>query len=213
MRRLSDAVQRLLQSRLFYPAVFVGCLWPGVVLVRRTFQGDLGVNPVETLLHETGRTALALLLIALTVTPIRRLTGWNRVQRVRRLIGVWSFVYALSHFLIYVVFNHVGDVAAIWSDVTERPFIFVGMLALTILTLLAATSTNGMIRRLGRRWQRLHRLVYVAAVAGVVHFLWGQKADIREPLWWAAYLVVLLGLRVVFAVRKRQARVAQSVSP
>jgi sulfoxide reductase heme-binding subunit YedZ len=213
MRRLSDAVQRLLQSRVFYPAVFLGCVWPGVVLIRRTFQGDLGVNPVETLLHETGRTALMLLLFALTITPIRRLTGWNRVQRVRRLIGVWSFVYAFSHFTIYVVFNHVGDVAAIWSDVTERPFIFMGMLALTILTLLAATSTNGMIRRLGRRWQRLHRLVYVAAVAGLVHFVWGQKADIREPLWWAGYLAVLLGLRLVFAVRKRQQRLARSVSP
>jgi sulfoxide reductase heme-binding subunit YedZ len=212
MRRLSDAGQWL-QARVFYPAVFLGCLWPGVALVRRTFQGDLGVNPVETLLHETGRTALMLLLFALTVTPIRRLTGWNRVQRVRRLIGVWSFVYAFSHFLVYVVFNHVGDVAAIWSDITERRFIFVGMLALSILTLLAATSTNGMIRRLGRRWQRLHRLVYVAAVAGVVHFVWGQKADIREPLWWASYLVLLLSARVVFAMRKRRARAAQAVSP
>jgi len=212
MRRLFDALHGLLQSRVFYPAVFLGCLWPGVVLIRRTFQGDLGVNPVETLLHETGRTALTLLLVTLTITPIRRLTGWNRVQRVRRLLGVWSFAYAFSHFTIYVVFNHVGDVAAIWSDVTERPFIFMGMLALVILTLLAATSTNGMIRRLGRRWQRLHRLVYVAAVAGIVHFVWGQKADIREPLWWAAFLAILLGLRVIFALRKRRRRAHPVVS-
>jgi sulfoxide reductase heme-binding subunit YedZ len=212
MRRLSDAVQRLLQSRVFYPAVFLGCLWPGLVLIRRTFQGDLGVNPVETLLHETGRTALTLLLVALTITPIRRLTGWNRVQRVRRLIGVWSFAYAFLHFTTYVVFNHMGDLSAIWSDVTERPFIFMGMLALVILTLLAITSTNGMIRRLGRRWQQLHRLAYVAACAGVVHFIWGQKADIREPLWWAAFLAILLGLRVVFAWRKRRSRAVPVVS-
>jgi sulfoxide reductase heme-binding subunit YedZ len=212
MRRLSDAVHWFLQSRAFYPAVFLGCLWPGLALIRRTFQGDLGVNPVETLLHETGRTALMLLLVALTVTPIRRLTGWNRVQRVRRLIGVWSFVYASSHFTVYVVFNHLGDVRAIWADVTERPFIFVGMLALAILTALAATSTNGMIRRLGRRWQTLHRLVYVAALAGIVHFVWGQKSDIREPLWWAAFLALLLGLRVIFAVRKRRLRSVPAVS-
>ena len=122
MRRLADAAHRFVQSRVFYPAVFLGCLWPGAALVRRTMHGDLGVNPVETLLHESGRAALMLLLFTLTITPIRRLTGWNRVQRVRRLVGVWSFVYALSHFLIYVVFNHLGDVRAIWADVTERRF-------------------------------------------------------------------------------------------
>jgi sulfoxide reductase heme-binding subunit YedZ len=207
MRRLADAVAPVLR-RLFYPAVLAGCVWPAFVLARRTWTGDLGVNPVETLLHETGRTALALLLFTLTVTPVRRLTGWNRVQRVRRLLGVSSFAYALLHFAIYVVFNHLGDVRAIWEDVTERRFIFVGMLALVLLSLLAATSTNGMIRRLGRRWQRLHRLVYVAAVAATIHFVWGQKADIREPLWWAAGLAVLLGLRVVFHLRRRSGAAA-----
>ena len=207
MSRLADAVVPALR-RLFYPAVLAGCVWPAVVLARRTWTGDLGVNPVETLLHETGRTALALLLFTLTVTPVRRLTGWNRVQRVRRLLGVSSFAYALLHFTIYVVFNHLGDIKAIWEDVTERRFIFVGMLALVILSLLAATSTNGMIRRLGRRWQRLHRLVYVAAVAATIHFVWGQKADIREPLWWAAGLAVLLALRVVFHVRRRSSATA-----
>jgi sulfoxide reductase heme-binding subunit YedZ len=190
--------------RWFYWIVFLGCLSPGVGLVRDTFQGQLGVNPVETLLHETGRTALAILFVTLAVTPIRRLTGWNRIQRVRRMLGVWSFVYALSHFLIYVVFNHVGDVRAIIDDVVERPFIFMGMLTFVILLALAATSTNGMIRRLGRRWQSLHRLVYVAAIAATIHFAWGQKADIREPLIWGAGLTALLGIRVVWAVRRRQ---------
>ncbi len=197
-------------TRTFYWAVFLACLTPAALLVRDTYQGQLGVNPVETLLHQTGRTALAILLIALSVTPVRRLTGWNRVQGVRRMIGLWSFFYACCHFLIYVVFNELGDVHAIVADVLERRFIFVGMFTLVILLALAVTSTNGMIRRLGRRWQRLHRLVYVAAVAGTIHFAWGQKADIREPLQWAAFLAVLLGLRVVWALRSRRARVPRT---
>lgn len=227
MRRLSDAIHAFLKSRLFYPLVFLACavplgdlLWKALPVILPAFfpdltlpwEGDLGVNPAETLQHETGRTALAILLVTLSVTPVRRLTGWNRVQGVRRMLGVWSFAYALLHFTVYLVFDSLGDVRAIWADVTERPFIFVGMVALVILTLLAATSTNGMIRRLGRRWQRLHRLVYVAAIAGIVHFVWGQKADISEPLQWAAYLSLLLGLRVWFAVRRRQSRQVSSVS-
>lgn len=192
-------------ARAFYPVVFLLCLWPAMVLGRGLYAGDLGVNPVETLLHETGRTALMILLATLSVTPIRRLTGWNRVQRVRRMLGVWSFTYALAHFLVYAVFNQLGDMRAIWEDVTERKFIFAGMLAFAILLALAATSTNGMIRRLGRKWARLHRLVYVAAIAATVHFAWGQKADISEPLQWAAALALLLGLRVWFAARKQRA--------
>jgi sulfoxide reductase heme-binding subunit YedZ len=134
------------------------------------------------------------------------------VQRVRRMIGLWSFVYALCHFTTYVALDQLGDVRAIADDVLKRKFIFSGMLAFVILLALAATSTNGMIRRLGRRWQQLHRLVYVAAVAGAVHFVWGQKADIREPLLWAGILAVLLGVRVVLAVRKRRAALSPAVS-
>jgi sulfoxide reductase heme-binding subunit YedZ len=201
-----------MKTRWFYWVVFLGCLSPAVDLVRDTYAGRLGVNPVETLLHETGRTALAILFAALAVTPIRRLTGWNRIQSVRRMVGLWSFFYALCHFLIYVVFNHLGDVRAILEDVFERKFIFSGMLALSILSVLAMTSTNGMIRRLGRRWQQLHRLVYVAAVAGVVHFVWGQKADIREPLLWALGLACLLGFRMVWSFRQRRARLVRAVT-
>jgi sulfoxide reductase heme-binding subunit YedZ len=201
-----------METRWFYWLVFLGCLSPAVSLIRDTWLGQLGVNPVETLLHETGRTALAILLAALSVTPIRRLTGWNRIQSVRRMVGVWSFVYALCHFLIFVVFNHVGDVRAIIDDIFKRKFIFSGMLALSILFVLTLTSTNGMIRRLGRRWQRLHKLVYVAAIAAATHFVWGQKADIREPLLWAAGLAVLLGVRLVWAIRHRRPRVVQAVT-
>jgi len=193
-----------LWSRVLYVSVFAGCAGPAVLLGWRTYQGDLGVNPVETLLHSTGRDALAILLVSLAVTPVRRLTGWNRVQQVRRMVGLWSFVYALAHFGIYAVFNHLGEVAAIWADVIERPFIFSGMAALVILLALALTSTTGMMRRLGRNWQRLHRFVYFAAVAAVAHFAWGQKADIREPLAWGVVLLALLAARAVFAWRRRR---------
>ena len=201
-----------MKKHWFYWLIFLGCLWPAVELVLDTYHGRLGVNPVETLLHETGRTALSILFAALSVTPIRRLTGWNRIQTVRRTLGVWSFVYALSHFLIYVVFNHLGDVQAILDDVFKRKFIFSGMLALSILFVLTLTSTNGMIRRLGKRWQKLHRLAYVAAIAGAVHFVWGQKADIREPLLWAAGLALLLGFRVVWALKRRRPRAVAAVT-
>lgn len=227
MGRIGESINRFLKSPFFYPLVFLACAWPGAILLWNAapilspaffpdlvlpWEGDLGVNPVETLLHETGRDALMLLIASLAITPIRRLTGWNRVQSVRRMVGVWSFVYALGHFAVYVVFDKVGDVAAISEDVFQRKFIFSGMLAFVLLTMLAATSTNGMIRLLGKRWQRLHRVVYVAAVAGAIHFAWGQKADIGEPLTWAAALALLLGIRVFFAVRKRRARGVSPVS-
>jgi sulfoxide reductase heme-binding subunit YedZ len=203
----------VMPARAFYWIVFLAAATPGGLLGWRVYTGDLGVNPAETLLHQTGRDALALLLASLAVTPVRRITGWNRVQAVRRMLGLWSFFYACCHFLIYAVFNHLGDVTAIWADVVERPFIFSGMLAFLILVALALTSTAGAIRRLGRNWLRLHRLVYVAAVAGVVHFTWGQKADIREPLVWGAILAVLLGGRAVVALTRRRSAVAPGVSP
>jgi methionine sulfoxide reductase heme-binding subunit len=227
MPAVSDAVNAFLKSRWFYPAVFVACAWPGAVLlwnalplllplalptVSLPWEGDLGVNPVETLLHRTGKTAVTILLVALAVTPIRRLTGWNRVQLVRRMVGVWSFVYALCHFATYVVFDKLGDLQAITEDVFKRKFIFSGMAAFVILLVLAATSTGGMIRRLGKRWLTLHRLVYVAGLAAIIHFVWGQKADIRQPLGYAFALVVLLGYRVVLATRQRVSKLASAVS-
>jgi sulfoxide reductase heme-binding subunit YedZ len=211
MRRTLDLLHRFLKSRYFYPVTFIACLMPGVLLLidvyRAVHFGDmaaLGVNPVETLEHETGEDALGILLLTLCITPLRRLTGWNRLQLVRRMVGVWSFVYALAHFSTYVVFDQRLDPAAIWDDVVNRKFIFMGMLAFVLLLILAVTSTNGMIRRLRRNWQKLHRVVYVAAIAGVVHFVWGQKADLEEPLKWAVWLAALLGIRVYFAVRKRR---------
>jgi len=208
MRRLLDALHAFVKSRYFYPLTFAGASVPLVLLLWRVwaaYRGDadaLGVNPVETLLHEAGEDALGVLIASLAVTPIRRIFGWNKIQKVRRMLGVWSFVYALTHFSIYVIFDQVGDVNAIIEDVVKRKFIFVGMLALTILTALAITSTNGMIRRLGRNWNRLHKLVYVAVIAAAIHFVWGQKADIEEPLMWAGWIAALLAIRVFFWWRK-----------
>ncbi len=204
MKALGDRINAFLRSRYFYPVVFIAALLPALSLAWMTYQGDLGVNPIETLLHTTGEDALMLLIASLAITPIRRLTGWNRLQLVRRLLGVWAFAYALAHFGIYVALDQVGDVPAIWDDVANRPFITMGMLGFAILLVLALTSTNGMMRLLGRNWQRLHRLVYVALVAGIIHFVWGQKSDIREPLWWAAAAVLLLGARVAFWMAKRR---------
>lgn len=195
--------------RFFYWLVFLAAATPGVLLGWRTWTGDLGVNPAETLLHQSGRDGLMLLLASLSVTPIRRLTGWNRIQSVRRMLGLWAFTYAFAHFAFYAIFNHLGDIQAIWADVVERPFIFSGMFAFVILVALAVTSPAFMVRRLGRNWQRLHRLVYLAAAAGIVHFAWGQKADISEPIIWGAALAVLLGARVIIAARRRRSQLTR----
>jgi methionine sulfoxide reductase heme-binding subunit len=198
--------------RLFKPAVFLAAAVPGLLLGLEAYGGNLGVDPAATLLHQSGRNTLLLLFATLTVTPIRRLTGWNRIQRVRRMLGVWSFVYAVAHVSMYLVFDQLCysfetcDYGTIWADLTKRRFIIAGMVAFTILLALASTSTTGWVRRLGRNWQRLHRLVYLAAAAGIVHFMWKEKSDYSEPYRWLAVLAALLGLRLFFAARRRLAR-------
>jgi methionine sulfoxide reductase heme-binding subunit len=224
-RTVTAVLGAIVNWRFFKPAVFVACLIPAVQLGYSLFlvlsgrdPSALGAEPTKLLEHETGRTALGLLLITLSITPARRLFHLNRLQSVRRMLGVWSFTYALMHLTLYLTLDQLCyslatcELEAIAEDLTKRPFIFVGMLAFSILLALAVTSTNGWVRRLRKNWQRLHRLAYVAAAAGVVHFMWGQKADIREPLWWAAFLVVLLAVRVVFAFQKRRARLVPAVS-
>jgi sulfoxide reductase heme-binding subunit YedZ len=215
------SLDRVAGSRLFKPLVFVACLLPLALLgydaYRAFAQGDalaLGVEPITTLLHETGEAAITILLLSLAVTPIRRLFHLNRLQRVRRMLGVWAFAYAAIHFAIYLVFDRncyaIGacQFSEVWADVVKRKFIFAGMTAFALLLVLALTSTNGWMRRLRRNWQRLHRLVYVAGAAAVVHFIWIQKSDYEEPMKYALALVVLLGLRVWFAVQKRRLRAA-----
>jgi sulfoxide reductase heme-binding subunit YedZ len=208
--RLTALLRAIIHWRFFYVAVWVACLAPGVMLGWEIYEGNLGAEPVKTLEHETGEFALGILFVTLAVTPFRRIFKINRIQIVRRMLGVWAFFYALAHLSIYLVFDQLCyslqtcEFNAIWQDILKRKFIFVGQLAFVCLLLLAITSTNGWMRRLGRNWARLHKLVYVAAIAGVVHFIWIQKSDIEEPLNWAIWLAVLLGIRVFFAWWKRR---------
>jgi sulfoxide reductase heme-binding subunit YedZ len=213
---VSSAVDRVLRTRFFYWSAFTACLLPGLVLAWKFGQAAtgaapdaLGPDPVKETLHTTGRYALTLVLLALSVTPARRFFGLNGLQKIRRMLGLWSFSYAVLHVSTYLVFDQLCYSPStcqwhdIWVDFTKRQFTFVGLLAFSILLLLALTSTNGWIRRLGKRWQTIHRLVYVAAIAAVVHFIWGQKSDIRLPLEYATVLALLLGARVYLSWRKR----------
>jgi sulfoxide reductase heme-binding subunit YedZ len=182
---------------------FGAALLPAAALVRDFVRSDLTANPGEYLTRETGTWALALLTISLGVTPLRRLTRWNAVITLRRMLGLFAFFYALLHVLTWVVFIHYFDTHYMIEDVLERPFITVGMLSFVILLALAVTSNQFSIRRLKRKWQSLHRLAYLAAGAAVVHFLWLVKADTTNPVRWAIALGVLLGLRVWWAIQKR----------
>lgn len=219
MKRLAGIIDAAAGWRFFKPLVFLACLIPGALLGWNAYkvfaQGDqlaLTVDPIKGLEHATGQYALWILLITLSITPIRRLLGANRLQRVRRMLGVWSFTYALLHLGVYLVFDQscytfdYCDYRAIWQDIIKRPFIFMGMTAFVILLSLAITSTTGWVRRLKKNWQRLHRLVYVAAVAAIIHFVWIQKSDFSRPTRFAIWLGILFGFRIILAIQKRRAR-------
>jgi sulfoxide reductase heme-binding subunit YedZ len=179
------------------PLVFVAALVPLAWIVARAFQDDLGANPIETLNRYTGDWTLRFLLITLAVTPLRKLSGWHVLIRLRRMLGLFAFLYACLHFLSWIWLDQFFDLDAILKDVAKRPFVTLGFTCFVLLILLAVTSTNAMVRRLGgRRWQLLHRLVYVIAVGGVIHFLWLVKSDITQPLIYGALLALLLGYRL-----------------
>ena len=180
--------------------VFGLCLVPTFVLIWDSFTRGLSVNPIEDITHRTGDWALRFLLLTLAVTPLRWLSGWNEAIRYRRMLGLFTFWYASLHFSTYIVFDHFFDIRSITDDVIERKYVTAGFLAFILLLPLAVTSTQGWIRRLGKRWLVLHRLIYVAAVAGVVHFLWLVKLETSEPLVYAA---VLSGLFIARFVRLR----------
>jgi sulfoxide reductase heme-binding subunit YedZ len=187
--------------RVFKFTVFVACLIPLAQLAWRAYTGELGANPIETLTHDTGSWALIILLASLSVSPLRRLTGWNQLIKFRRMLGLFAFFYAALHFSIYMVLDHFFDWQAIVKDILKRPYVTVGFGALVIMMPLAATSTAAMIRRMGKRWLQLHSLVYVAAILGVIHFYWLVKADIRRPLQYGAVLALLLGYRLAIKLR------------
>jgi sulfoxide reductase heme-binding subunit YedZ len=178
------------------PLVFLLCATPAAQLAYQAYTGDLGVNPIEYITRFTGSWSLIILIASLAVTPLRRLTGRNELIKIRRMIGLFAFFYACLHFATYIGLDLFFDFRAIGKDILKRPYITVGFFAFVIMVPLAATSTAGMIRRLGKRWQQLHRLVYVAAIAGVIHFYWLVKADISRPAQYGAVLAVLLGFRL-----------------
>lgn len=189
------------------PLLFTACLVPLALLAWAAFTGGLTANPIEYITHRTGDWALRFLLLALAVTPVRRLTGWTSVAQFRRMLGLFAFFYATLHFSTYLVLDFFFDFALIFDDIVERRYVTAGFTGFVLLIPLALTSSQRMIRRLGgARWRRLHRLAYVAAIAGVVHYLWLVKLDIRPPLAYAACLALLLGLRLWFHYSKRPAR-------
>ena len=225
MKRLAGLIDAVAGWRFFKPAVFLACLTPGIWLAIRTYEAlvlgqqlALGADPVKTLEHETGLSALVILLITLSITPVRRLLQVNRLQRVRRMLGVWSFSYASIHLSMYLVFDQscyswgTCDLHAVWDDILKRRFILIGMLTYSILLPLAITSTSGWVRRLKKNWQRLHRLVYVAAASAIVHFIWIQKSDFRVPFRYGTWLLALYLIRVGFTIQRRRARVPKPVT-
>jgi sulfoxide reductase heme-binding subunit YedZ len=184
--------------RVVKPILWVAGLAPLGWQVWAFLTGHLEAEPVKGMEHFTGRTAIIILFIALGITPLRRLTGLNGLVKVRRLIGLFAFFYALIHFSIFLVFDLELSFGDLVTEVVKRPWITVGFAALMILTLLAVTSPQAMLRRLGgKRWQAIHRLVYLAAILGIVHFLWSQKKDVTLPVRYAVVLGVLLGARLV----------------
>ena len=222
---LSVLVAAVVNWRFLKPAVFLACLVPPLIVGYEICQlllwgqtDVLGPDPKKTLLHDTGTNALILLFITLSVTPIRRIFKVNGIQRVRRMLGVWSFTYACVHLGIFLVFDRLCyswetcRIGELGQDLVDRPFIIAGMVAFSVMALLAITSTGGWVRRLKKNWQRLHRLVYVAAIAAVVHFVWIQKSDFSEPLKWGYGLLALFAIRVYFSFQKRRSTRPATVS-
>ena len=184
--------------RRFKPFVFLACLLPLARLGWKAYMGLLGANPIEVITHSTGDWTLIFLLITLAVTPLRKLTGQPWLIRYRRMFGLFAFFYVTLHFLTYIWLDKFFNVHDMLADIAKRKFITVGFTGFVLLIPLALTSTSGWIRRLGgKRWQALHRLIYAAAICGVIHYLWLVKADIRKPLQYGTVLAVLLGYRVV----------------
>jgi sulfoxide reductase heme-binding subunit YedZ len=195
---MTEAVHiRPLWPRLMKPAVFALCTLPILWLAGRGITDQLGVNPIETVIRYLGDWALRFLLIALAVTPVRVLTGFTWLARLRRMLGLFAFAYVVLHMLAYTGLDRLFDWDALWKDVVKRIYITVGMAAFAMLLPLAITSTDAMVRRLGgRTWRRLHRLAYPAGVAAVIHYILMVKAGYSQPIAYAAILALLLAVRI-----------------
>jgi len=190
--------------RYFKPVIFLACLAPLANLAWRAFHAELGANPIEAITHSTGTCTLVFLLITLSVTPLRKLTRQYWLINLRRMFGLFAFFYGCLHLTTYVWLDKFFDVHEMLADIAKRRFITAGLAGFVLMIPLALTSTKGWIRRLGgKRWQALHRLVYLSAAAGVIHYIWLVKADLRSPLRYAFVLLVLLGYRIVASIASR----------
>jgi sulfoxide reductase heme-binding subunit YedZ len=201
------------------PIVFLLCLVPFTLVLTDLFEitGTLGANPVEAMLDRFGNWSIRFLLIALAVTPLRKLTGRNWLTRFRRMLGLFAFFYVLMHFLVWLMLDRglyftpfTEVIPLVIEDIIERTFITIGFAALLMLLAMAVTSTNGMRRRLGRNWQRLHNAVYVVGVLGIWHYWWQVKKGPDDAIYYAAILAVLLGLRIYWYFQKRQKQAKKS---
>ena len=199
------------QFRLIKASLFLLALLPLLRLIWLGFQDRLGANPIEFITRSTGDWTLYFLCITLAVTPLRRLSGWNWLVRLRRMLGLFVFFYVCLHFTTFIWFDHFFDLQAMWKDILKRPFITVGFSAFVLLIPLAVTSTNAMVRRLGRRWQSLHRLIYVVAVLGILHFWWMRagKHNFAQPILMGSIVALLLGFRLVYWYRFQRKQIAR----
>ncbi len=192
--------------------VFLAALIPLTLLIMDALSGNLGANPVEAITHRTGDWVLNFLLITLAVTPLRKITGWHWLLRIRRMLGLYAFFYVLLHFTTYIWLDRFFVFDEIGKDIAKRPYITVGFTCFLLLIPLAVTSTNAMVRRMGaKRWQRLHKMVYVIAIGGVLHYLWLVKSDIVLPLTYGLILALLLVLRAP-AVSRRLSMIRSGAS-
>ncbi len=204
----------ILTSKWTKAALFLLCLEPFGELLWRIIHNNLGANPVEFLQHATGDWILRFLVFTLSITPLRKLFKLPDLIRFRRMLGLFAFFYACLHFLTYLGPDQSFDLAGMWKDVAKRPFITVGFAGFVLLIPLAITSTAGWIRRLGgKRWQQLHRAIYITAVCGVIHYYWLVKSDVRKPLFYAALVGVLLLWRLGDWLFKRGSAVGVKLSP
>jgi len=190
-------LRKLLTNKWTKVVVFLGSSIPFVLLSWGLLRGDLGINPVETLQHTTGDWTLRFLIFTLAITPLRKTFKLPELIRYRRMLGLFAFFYVVLHFLTYLGPDQSFNFSGMWDDVAKRKFVTVGFAAFVLLIPLAATSTAGMIRRLGgKRWQALHRLIYICAILGVIHYYWLVKSDVRKPLFYGALVGILLLWRV-----------------
>ena len=206
----------MLRSRWTKPLLFLLCLAPAGWLAWRAWQGNLTANPIEYITHFTGDWTIRLIVTTLAVTPLRKLLRLPDLIRFRRMIGLFAFTYASLHFLTWFVLDKFFDFHEILGDFTKRPFIMAGLTALVLMVPLAVTSTTGWIRRMGgKQWQRLHRLIYITAIAAVIHYYWLVKSDVRWPLFYGALVAILLGYRAAAwsRTRLRQRPAAKRAAP